>query len=115
MYDALITALKATQIPVAEGDWDRAPQSGSYITVRLEFEHSALWGDGHQLQQAMEGSVHLFCRNADQGEMEMVQVILDELETSWELNSIQYEPRNGIVHYEWIFRLEQLTTPERVI
>lgn len=108
MYDELLQALQLTGIPVAEGDWDRAPQAGSYIAVRLDDEPSALWGDGRKRQQALGGSVHLFARSNDKSDMLLVQHILGLYETSWRLASVQHEARNHIVHYEWTFELEGL-------
>lgn len=108
MYEALKAALEQTGIPMAEGDWDRAPQSGSYIAVRLDSEGDSLWGDQHQQEQALEGSVHLFERSGDKANMQLIQSVLDGLELSWRLNSVQHEARNHIVHYEWVFQLEVL-------
>ena len=53
MFELLLQALQATGIPTAEGDWDRAPQSGSYLTIALSGETSSVWADGHQRQQAL--------------------------------------------------------------
>ena len=108
MFEALMSALKGTGIPVAEGDWDRAPQSGPYIAVRLDNEGDSLWGDQHQQEQALEGSVHLFERSSDKANMKLIQSVLDGLELSWRLNSTQHEARNHIVHYVWVFQLEVL-------
>lgn len=108
MYELLKAALEATQIPLAEGDWDRAPQSGSYLILRLEDEASAVWGDNHQREQALSGSVHLYARTSDKTDFAAVQAVLDAQEISWRLNSVQHEVRNHIVHYEWLFEIEVL-------
>ena len=108
MYDELLQALKLTGIPTAEGDWDRAPQEGSYMVLRLDYEASALWADNHQRQQALEGSVHLFLRSGDKYDFRQIQGIFDAMEISWRLAATLYEPRNHTVHYEWAIQLEVL-------
>lgn len=108
MYDILLQALRLTSIPVSEGAWDRAPQSGPYIVVAMDSEASAVWADGRQQEQALEGAVHLFARDNGKGNMMLVQHILDTYEISYRLNSVQHETRAGIVHYEWIIQLEAL-------
>lgn len=108
MFDELIRALKESGIPTAEGDWDRAPQTGPYIAVRLDTDGDTLWGDQHQQAQALEGSVHLFERSGGKDNIKLIQSILDGQELSWRLNSVQHEARNHIVHYEWVFQLEVL-------
>lgn len=115
MYNALKAALEATGIPLAEGDWDRAPQSGNYMILRLEDEASAVWGDQHKQEQSFQGSVHLYARSSDRTDFNAVQRVLDQQEVSWRFNGTQYEPRNGLVHYEWLFELEQLNTPEVIV
>ena len=40
--------------------------------------------------------------------MLQIQDILRAQGVSWYLASIQHEPRNHIVHYEWVFDLEEL-------
>lgn len=108
MFDELKSALEATGIPTAEGDWDRAPQSGPYLTIALTGETSSVWGSDRQRQQAHGGSVHLFDRTDDKQRMLQIQDILRAQGVSWYLASVQHEPRNNIVHYEWIFDLEEL-------
>ena len=108
MFELLLQALQATGIPTAEGDWDRAPQSGSYLTIALSGETSSVWADGHQRQQALGGSVHLYARENGKSDMLTVQDVFDSLGVSWYLASSQHEARNHIVHYEWVFDLEEL-------
>ena len=48
MYDAFKTLLWSTGIPFAEGDWNKAPETGSYAAVALDMEGSTLWADSGQ-------------------------------------------------------------------
>lgn len=108
MFEELKAALEATGIPTAEGDWDRAPQSGPYLTIALSGETSSVWGSDRQRQQALGGSVHLFDRTSDRQNMLLIQAVLDAQGVSWYLASEQHEARNHIVHFEWVFDLEEL-------
>lgn len=109
MYEMLLQALQLLGLPLAEGEWDRAPQSGSYLTVALHGETSSQWADDRQRQQAIGGSVHLFARNGEKCQMQSVQDVLSSLGISWELASIQHEAKAHLVHYEWTFDLEGLS------
>lgn len=108
MYDALIALLQATKIPCAEGAWNNAPQSGSYIVYALEGEGDTLWGDGMQLHQVITGSVDLYCRDNDRTDFNKVQTALAASGLSWDLYSIQREATNRLVHYEWVFEMEKI-------
>ena len=106
MYDALITLLRSTGIPLAEGDWTNAPQTGNYAVIALDLEGETLWGDGHQRQQAIQGTVNLFCRTRDRADFYRIQRALDATGISWKLNRIQTENQRRMFHYEWVFELE---------
>ena len=108
MYDALIQLLEATGIPCAEGAWNRAPQTGSYIVYALDGQGESLWADDAQQQQAIQGSVDLFCRTAERAQFNAVQNALRASGLSWDLYSIQREPENRLIHYEWVFEMEVL-------
>ena len=44
-YEALVAALKLTDIPFAEYGWNKRPE-GTYGVVSLDFEAGTLDGDG---------------------------------------------------------------------
>lgn len=108
MYEALKTLLRSTGIPLAEGDWNNAPQTGSYAAIALDLEGATLWGSDRQRQQAIQGTVNLFCRTADRSDYNAIQNALWATGISWRLNSIQHEPARRMMHYEWIFELEDI-------
>ena len=108
MYDAFVTLLKSTGIPLAEVAWSNAPQTGSYAVIALDDEASALWADDGQQQQAVQGTIDLFCRTSSRADFNTVQRALRETGVSWYLNSIQYENGGRLVHYEWVFELESV-------
>lgn len=108
MYNNLIALLQALGIPYAEGAWNRAPQTGDYLAYALDGQGDSLWGDDAQQQQAILGSVDLFCRSTDRTHFNAVQNALKASGVSWDLYSIQREPANRIIHYRWAFELEVL-------
>ena len=111
MFDALITLLKSTGIPLAEGAWNNAPQTGSWAAIALDGGAESLWGDDNQQQEAVEGTVDLFCRDNDRGDFRTMKAALKATGISFRLNSIQYETDRRLIHYEWVFQLEQIEEP----
>ncbi len=108
MYSELIALLVATKIPCAEGAWNNAPQTGSYIVYSLDGEGATLWGDNMQQHQVILGSVDLFCRTNDRTDFNAVQDALKASGLSWDLNSIQHETTSRQIHYEWVFEMEKI-------
>ena len=102
-YEALVAALKTTDIPFAEYDWRPRPE-GTYGVVSLDFEAGTENGDGEKDDRKWAFSVDVFhymlSERADL--MAAVEEILTEVcGNSWELNSIQYESSTGLFHIEW--------------
>ena len=60
MYSDLLTALAGTGIPLAEYAWDTKPDT-DYLVVQLDGQGDSLESDNVTTQQAIEGSVDLFC------------------------------------------------------
>lgn len=109
MYSQLLAALRAEGMPpCAEYAWDRAPQTGNYMTVGLDGQQTALWGDDGLLQQAPEGSVHLFCRTNDRSDMLKVQTVLNQSGAAWRLEMVDYEKSTRLLHYQWVFSFTAL-------
>lgn len=107
-YEALVAALKLTDIPFAEYGWRTRPE-GAYGVVSLDFETGQLDGDDRKADRAWEGSVDLFYpKLTDRGDLiEAVEETLTEiLGNAWELNSTQYETETGLFHAEWTFHVQ---------
>ena len=60
-YEALVAALKLTDIPFAEYGWNKRPE-GTYGVVSLDFEADSQDGDGEKQDRAWEASVDVFIR-----------------------------------------------------
>ena len=103
-YEALVAALKLTDIPFAEYGWNKRPE-GTYGVVSLDFEAGSLTGDTAKQDRAWEASVDLFCRmlaDRQQAVSAVESAIKGVCGASWSLNSVQYETDTGLFHYEWV-------------
>ena len=102
-YEALVAALKLTDIPFAEYAWRSRPE-GTYGVVSLDFESGQVDGDDRKQDRSWEASVDVFFRKLSERESVIgtVEEILAEIcGSAWEMNSIQYENGTGLFHIEW--------------
>ena len=106
-YEALVSALKALALPMAENEWNSRPDCESYGIVSLDFEAGAIRGDDRKMDTSYEGSVDLFSHVKDGGGW--VPIIAQTLEAycdgCWSLNSHMYERETGLFHWEWTFEV----------
>lgn len=107
-YDALVAALKTTEIPFAEYGWETRP-AGMHGIVAIDFESSFLNGDGLKQDRVWEGSVDVFFTALDDRNS-IVSAVEEKLAEvcgcSWELNSTTYEHETGLFHFEWVFEVQ---------
>lgn len=114
MFNELVTALQAlgtpaegrATIPFYAGEMNNAEPN--YGTVRLDAEGDALWANGEQQEQALQGSIDVFINEKDIQPIPAVQAILRAQGVSYKLYSIQHETARKLIHYEWVFELEGL-------
>jgi len=102
-YEALVAALKLTDIPFAEYAWKTRPE-GAFGVVGLDFEAGSLAGDGEKDDRAWEASVDVFYpKLTDRTDViEAIEEVLEEIcGSAWTLNSTQYERDTGLFHIEW--------------
>lgn len=106
MYDELVTALKGTGIPFAEYGWSTRP-TGAFGVVQLERSVETLEGDNEIQNRAFEGSVDLYMPTRDKTLIGKVkEVLIAQCDGAFTLSSIQHEEETGLLHYEWVFQLE---------
>lgn len=107
MYSDLLTALAGTGIPLAEYAWDTQPAT-DYLVIQLDGQGDSLESDNVTTQQAIEGSVDLFCYSKDRANYDAVWSALRTSGCAVRLSSVQYENETRLIHYEWIFQLPYL-------
>ena len=107
MYDTLVSQLKGlTGVEFTEYEWKTRP-AGNHGTINPDFEAEDDNGDDMKQDAAYEGSVHLYTRGRQTEIQEAVENVLVSIcESSWRLNSEQYENETGLVHREYVFQLE---------
>lgn len=102
-YEALVAALKLTDIPFAEYGWNARPEE-TYGVVSLDFENGQIDGDNQKQDRSWEASVDVFFRQLSERETVIgtVEEILAEIcGSAWGMNSVQYENGTGLFHIEW--------------
>lgn len=105
-YQNLVDALKACGIPFQEWAWDQRP-GHNYGVISLDGAGETLAGDQKIEYQAPEGTVDLFTYNNDRSAAMIVQETMNQMDgCAWRLNSVQYEQDPRLIHWEWVFQLE---------
>ena len=107
-YEALVAALKLTDIPFAEYGWKARPE-GTYGVVQLEFEAAQLDGGDAKADRVFEGSIDVFfTKLADRADVigTVEEILAEILGNSWEMNSSTYENNTGLFHIEWAFQCQ---------
>ena len=107
MYSDLITALRATGLPLAEWAWEgqEGPPQTDYLVVALDGQGESLWANTHMAERALEGSIDLFAYTDGRNNAATVEGVLNSIDCAWYLSSIQHESDTGLIHYEWIFQM----------
>ena len=107
-YEALVAALKLTDIPFAEYAWKKRPE-GTYGVVSLDLEAGRMNGDGRKLDRVWEASVDVFytaLSDRDDITATVEEVLTEICGSGWTLNSIQYEHNTGLFHMEWVCEIQ---------
>ena len=114
-YEALVAALKLTDIPFAEYGWNKRPE-GTYGVVSLDFEAGSQDGDGEKQDRAWEASVDVFIRLIRERDdvIEAVEEVLTQIcGSAWWQNSHNFETNTGLFHIEWVCKvMDEAEDPE---
>lgn len=74
---------------------------GSYIVWAEDGEVEAVWSSNKRRLAVKTGTVDFFTKAENDPDMQKIEAALDSIRIGWRLNSIQYEPDTGYIHYEW--------------
>ena len=108
IFDELVRQLKEIRgVQFTEYEWKTRP-SGNFGTVQLDFEAEDDIGDDCKQDRAWEGSVDLYTYGKEMMIASAVESALEAVcESSWYLNSEQYEQDTGLIHREFVFQIEK--------
>lgn len=99
----LKNALAATSLPFAHFAWaNGAKELMGDHGVYGEDGANDLHGDDIHAEHVMEGTVDYYTRDDSGAPQEAIEAALDNGRIAWYLNSVQFEPETGFIHYEWV-------------
>lgn len=64
-------------------------------------EVDSFGADNKKEEQVIGGDVHYFTKTEYDPVSDDIQSLLNENRLYWRLESVQYEPDTGLIHYEW--------------
>lgn len=97
MLDGLKAALDTTGENFANVAWSKAP-AGDYGTYYADGQEALKTDEDSATETMLRGYVDFFCRSDKKA---VIETALRSLGIWWELESIQFEPDTGYLHYEW--------------
>ena len=105
MFEQLVAALTALQLPVTQYAWDVRPDTDN-IVISLSNIDSTLQGDDQTVEQAPQGYIDYFSPSNTLDNMHAIQNVLNTFEgLAWYLNSVDYEENTRLMHWQWAFSL----------
>jgi hypothetical protein len=114
-YEALVEALKTTDIPFVEYGW-KNQQTSTYGVVSLDFEDESEEGSDEKLDRSWQASVDVFFYRLSERKtiVETIENVLRSVcGSGWWLNSIQHESNPDLFHYEWVCDVMNDTEEEK--
>lgn len=100
----MISKVKGALLTVSQnvGHYEALKKVCPYI-VYAEDGAIGLRVDNQTQAQATTGTVDLFTKTESDPLKDRMQTALNGAGISWYLNTVQYEPDTGIIHYEWVW------------
>jgi len=83
-----------------------ANATAPYVVWAEDGQAKSVWAGNRMVRQGISGTVDLYTKTLN-GEplFGAIQAALNGV-CSWRLNSVQYEDDTGLLHYEWVFEVE---------
>ena len=106
-FDDLISALNATGIHFAEGEWLEADELREDYGVDALDGRRDMLADGKHSEKMLEGTVDLFCRSSrGDDKANLIEAAMDSIGCPWRLEyGPHYEEETGYTHWEWVFNV----------
>ena len=97
--DAMLTVMDNV------GHYEAMNKEDKYIVWAEDGEGDSVYGDGHKLEQVIQGTIDYFTKSDGDENVGKIQDALNEVKISYYLSSVQYEDETGYIHYEWIWEV----------
>ncbi len=82
-------------------------QECPYIIWAEDSQAGEAWSDNRMGEQAIQGTVDYFTRQESDPAVDRIQQALNDAGIPFRLNSVQFEEKERIIHYEWVWELWQ--------
>lgn len=99
MLEKLKEALEGAGFVWAHFGWSKNPEGD--FGVYAEDSGEDFQADGEHAEKGTNVYVHLFTREDSGAPQRAVEAALNGLRMPWYLNTVQFEPDTGYIHYEW--------------
>lgn len=104
-FDELVFELTASGIPFAEDGWDEKPMP-PYGVYAIDGSASTVWAGDQLVERAYQGTVDLFTKGRGRAAKAKVERALRASGVAWRFNSQQYEEGTRLMHFEWVFEVD---------
>ena len=105
-FEKLAGCLKATRLPFAEDGWDEKP-APPYGVYAIDGGAGSVWAGDRRREHASQGTVDLFTPlGRGRVKRSVIEDALDLAGVSYWFSSQQYERDTRLMHYEWIFEVD---------
>lgn len=72
-----------------------------YAVWAEDSESDQFEADNYKAEQSIGGSLNYFTKQEYDPVLDDIQELLNSHKLIWNLESVQYEPETGLIHYEW--------------
>ena len=76
-----------------------------YVVWAEDSEGDSFQADNRKGEQVITGSLDYFTKTEYDSVIDDIQDCLDVNRVGWNLESVQFEPETGLIHYEWRWSL----------
>lgn len=79
-----------------------------YAVWAEDGESDEFRADSHKAEQTIGGTINYFTKQEYDSTLDNIQAMLNSYKLMWRLESVQYEPETGLIHYEWRWNIGEI-------
>lgn len=87
------------------GHYEAFEKTDKYIVYAEDGQADAIHGNNRMQAQVLTGTVDYFTRTEYDANVLAIQKAMSDAGIPWRLNSVQYEPNTGYIHWEWVWEM----------